>query len=131
MNRVNLLKFFYACTPKINFMEVFYMKGIIFNLNNNIKNIDGYNFIINMLKNLNIPWIELKNDSIYDFYETPIDIENCIFISDSQENLNLAQNLNIKYAIKLNSDKNNSKDKHYIKNLYDLYNKYFNTLFLN
>ena len=75
------------------------MKGIIFNLNNNIKNIDGYNFIINMLKNLNIPWIELKNDSIYDFYETPIDIENCIFISDSQENLNLAQNLNIKYAI--------------------------------
>ena len=36
------------------------MKGIIFNLNNNIKNIDGYNFIINMLKNLNIPWIELK-----------------------------------------------------------------------
>ena len=105
------------------------MKGIIFNLNNNIKNIDGYNFIINMLKNLNIPWIELKNDSIYDFYETPIDIENCIFISDSQENLNLAQNLNIKYAIKLNSDKNNSKDKHDIKNLYDLYNKYFNTLF--
>ncbi len=107
------------------------MKGIIFNLNNNIKTIDGYNFIINMLKNLNIPWIELKNDSIYDFYETPIDIENCIFISDSQENLNLAQDLNIKYAIKLNSDKNNSKDKHYIKNLYDLYNKYFNTLFLN
>ena len=107
------------------------MKGIIFNLNNNIKNIDGYNFIINMLKNLNIPWIELKNDSIYDFYEIPIDIENCIFISDSQENLNLAQNLNIKYAIKLNTDKNNSKDKHYIKNLYDLYNKYFNTLFLN
>ena len=101
------------------------MKGIIFNLNNNIKNIDGYNFIINMLKNLNIPWIELKNDSIYDFYETPIDIENCIFISDSQENIN------IKYAIKLNSDKNNSKDKHDIKNLYDLYNKYFNTLFLN
>ena len=95
------------------------MKGIIFNLNNNIKNIDGYNFIINMLKNLNIPWIELKNDSIYDFYETPIDIENW------------AQNLNIKYAIKLNSDKNNSKDKHDIKNLYDLYNKYFNTLFLN
>ncbi|ETI95480.1 MAG: hypothetical protein Q606_CBAC00185G0006, partial [Intestinibacter bartlettii DORA_8_9] len=42
-----------------------------------------------------------------------------------------AQNLNIKYAIKLNSDKNNSKDKHDIKNLYDLYNKYFNTLFLN
>ena len=36
------------------------MKGIIFNLNNNIKTIDGYNFIINMLKNLNIPWIELK-----------------------------------------------------------------------
>ena len=35
------------------------------------------------------------------------DIENCIFISDSQENLNLAQNLNIKYAIKLNTDKNN------------------------
>ena len=131
MNRVNLLKFYYAYTPKINFMEVFYMKGIIFNLNNNIKNIDGYNFIINMLKNLNIPWIELKNDSIYDFYETPIDIENCIFISDSQENLNLAQNLNIKYAIKLNSDKNNSKDKHDIKNLYDLFNKYFNTLFLN
>ena len=131
MNRVNLLKFYYAYTTKINFMEVFYMKGIIFNLNNNIKNIDGYNFIINMLKNLHIPWIELKNDSIYDFYETPIDIENCIFISDSQENLNLAQNLNIKYAIKLNSDKNNSKDKHDIKNLYDLYNKYFNTLFLN
>ena len=131
MNRVNLLNFFYAYTSQINFMEVFYMKGIIFNLNNNIKNIDGYNFIINMLKNLNIPWIELKNDSIYDFYETPIDIENCIFISDSQENLNLAQNLNIKYAIKLNSDKNNSKDKHDIKNLYDLYNKYFNTLFLN
>ena len=112
-------------------MEVVYMKGIIFNLNNNIKNIEGYNFMINMLKNLNIPWIELKNDSIYDFDETPIDIENCIFVSDSQENLNLAQNLNIKYAIKLNSDKNNSKDKHYIKNLYDLYNKYFNTLFLN
>ena len=111
MNRVNLLKFYYAYTTKINFMEVFYMKGIIFNLNNNIKTIDGYNFIINMLKNLNIPWIELKNDSIYDFYETPIDIENCIFISDSQENLNLAQNLNIKYAIKLNTDKNNSKDK--------------------
>ena len=43
MNRVNLLKFFYAYTSKINFMEVFYMKGIIFNLNNNIKNIDGYN----------------------------------------------------------------------------------------
>ena len=101
-------------------MEVFYMKGIIFNLNNNIKNIDGYNFMINMLKNLNIPWIELKNDSIYDFYETPIDIENCIFISDSQENLNLAQNLNIKYTIKLNSDKNNSKDKHDIKNLESL-----------
>ena len=37
MNRVNLLKFYYAYTPKINFMEVFYMKGIIFNLNNNIK----------------------------------------------------------------------------------------------
>ena len=62
MNRVNLLNFFYAYTSKINFMEVFYMKGIIFNLNNNIKNIDGYNFIRNMLKHLNIPGKELKND---------------------------------------------------------------------
>lgn len=131
MNRVNLLKFFYAYTPKINFMEVFYMKGIIFNLNNNIKNIEGYNFMINILKNLNIPWLELKNASIYNLDETPIDIENCIFISDSKENLNLAQNLNIKYIIQLNSDKNVSENKHDIRNLYDLYNKYFNTLFLN
>ncbi|GAA6383148.1 hypothetical protein I2900191A2_17940 [Intestinibacter bartlettii] len=107
------------------------MKGIIFNLNNNIKNIEGYNFMINILKNLNIPWLELKNASIYNLDETPIDIENCIFISDSKENLNLAQNLNIKYIIQLNSDKNVSENKHDIRNLYDLYNKYFNTLFLN
>lgn len=107
------------------------MRGIIFNLNNDIKNIEGYNFIINIFKNLKIPWVELKNNLIYNFDEIPLDIENCIFISDSQKNLDLAQNLNIKYAIKLNSDKNNSKDKHDIKNLYDLYNKYFNTLFLN
>ncbi|MBU5337021.1 hypothetical protein [Intestinibacter bartlettii] len=107
------------------------MKGVIFNLNNKLKNIEGYYFMINILKNINIPWVELQNDLIYNLDEIPLDIENCIFISDSQQNLNLAQSLNVKHIIRLNSNQNNLKDKHDIKNLYDLYNKYFNTLFLN